>query len=61
MSDKYEELKKFVKEYESDTFYGGDLTNEQVTKIADSLIDYLMDAVIDGCLLSHIYDDLFGE
>jgi len=59
--NKYEELKTFVREYASDTFYGGDLTNEEIATIADSLIDYLMNVHTDGCLLSMIYEEEFGE
>jgi|GEM_PF-5079369 len=58
---KYEELKKVIKEYESDTFYGGDLTDEQVTIIADGLIENLINNYLDGVMLSIIYEQNFDE
>jgi hypothetical protein len=54
MSNKYEELKKFIKEYNSDAFCGVNYNDEVITAIADRLIDYLIKYKIDGNLLSVI-------
>lgn len=59
--NKYNELKSVIKNYESETFYGADLTDEQATIIADKLIEDLINNDLNGVTLSDIYSDYFED
>lgn len=50
------DVKKFIKEYDSDTFFGGNLSNLQLYVMADELIKHLLEKEVDGVLLTGIQD-----
>lgn len=53
-------LVEYIEEYESDTFSasGSQITHEEATRIADTLIQMWMDRHIDGVILDELLDDI---
>jgi hypothetical protein len=58
---KFRELVNEIKTYESDTFFGGNLSDTEATKIALRLIEILYENHVDGIILTSIYNELFED
>jgi hypothetical protein len=53
----FNKLLKVIKEYDSDTFYGGNLTDRQAIKLTNACIEYCINN-LDGVTLSQLLEDL---